>query len=137
MASPMSFASTCAAPVERTVSSTRWASTARSESVTGRPWHALRTPLMIFSRLNGTTTPLRLMTFRLAVSVVLKRRPHSGHWRRRLMATPSSEVRESTTRESGYLQYGQYMVRRVYRSIGARKVRRAVLGRFWAALQDG
>ena len=43
---------------------------ARSASVTGRPWQALRTPDTIFSRLNGSTTPLRLMTLRLAVSVV-------------------------------------------------------------------
>jgi hypothetical protein len=61
----------------------------------------LRTPLTIFSRLNGSTTPLRLMTLRLAVSVVLNRRPHSGHWRRRRIARPSSLVRESITRESG------------------------------------
>ena len=28
---------------------------------------------------DGSTTPLRLITVRLAVSVVLNRRPHSGH----------------------------------------------------------
>ena len=97
----MSFASICDAPVERMVSSTFCASTARSESVTGRPWQALRTPETIFSRLNGSATPLRLITLRLAVSVVENRRPHSGHCRRRRMESPSSLVRESMTRESG------------------------------------
>ena len=41
----------------RMVSSTRWASTARSSSLTGRPWHALRTPAMTLVRLNGSETP--------------------------------------------------------------------------------
>src|SRR5215204_6131905 len=50
----MSFASICEAPVERMVSSTFCASTARSESVTGRPWHAFFTPSTTFSRLNGS-----------------------------------------------------------------------------------
>jgi hypothetical protein len=36
-------------------------------------------------------------------------RPHSGHWRRRRMAEPSSAMRLSTTRESGLRQNGQYM----------------------------
>ena len=66
-------------PVWRTDSSTFCASTARSPSVTGRPWQALRTPDMTFSRLNGSMTPERLMTFRLAVSIVENRPPHSGH----------------------------------------------------------
>ena len=77
--------------------------------MTGRPWHALRTPDMTFSRLNGSITPDRLMTFRLAVSIVEKRPPHSGHWRRRRMLRPSSLVRESMTRESGWRQNGQCM----------------------------
>ena len=47
--------------------------------MTGRPWHALRTPDITFSRLNGSITPDRLMTLRLAVSMVEKRPPHSGH----------------------------------------------------------
>jgi hypothetical protein len=55
---------------------------------------------MIFARLKASVAPDRLTTVRLAVSRVLKRRPHSGHWRRRLMAVPSSVLRESTTRES-------------------------------------
>ena len=107
----MSFASIWDTPVARMASSTRCASWARSESVTGRPWHALRTPEMIFSRLNGSATPLRLITLRLAVSVVLNRRPHSGHCRRRRIARPSSLVRESMTRLSGCRQNGQNMVR--------------------------
>src|SRR6185312_970124 len=84
----------------------------------GRPWHALRTPSTIFSRLNGSATPLRLITRRLAVSVVEKRRPHSGHCRRRRMESPSSLFRESMTRESGWRQKGQNMLR-FYRSAGA------------------
>src|SRR5699024_8316666 len=89
------------------VSSTRWASSARSSSLTGRPWHALRTPLTTFSRLNGSVAPDRLTTERLAVSTVVKRRLHWGHWRRRRIDDPSSEVRESTTRESPWRQKGQ------------------------------
>jgi hypothetical protein len=54
--------------------------------------------------------PLRLITLRLAVSVVLNRRPHCGHCRLRRIARPSSLVRESMTRESGYRQKGQNMV---------------------------
>ena len=79
----------------------RWcASSASSSSVTGRPWQALRTPATTLSRLNGSAAPERLTTVRLAVSTVVNRRPHSGHWRRRRMAVPSSVARESTTRES-------------------------------------
>jgi hypothetical protein len=55
-----------------------------------------------------------LTTLRVAVSVVLNRRPHSGHCRRRRIESPSSLVRESTTRESGYLQNGQNMVGQAY-----------------------
>jgi hypothetical protein len=40
------------------------------------------------------------MTVRLAVSTVVKRRPHSGHCRRRRIDVPSSAALESTTRES-------------------------------------
>ncbi len=76
--------------------------------MTGRPWQALRTPLMTLLRLNGSPTPERLMTVRLVVSTVVKRRPHSGHCRRRRMAEPSSAMRLSTTRESGLRQNGQY-----------------------------
>jgi len=68
----------------------------------------LRTPLRIFSRLNGSVTPDRLVTARLAVSRVENLRPHDGHCRRRLMLEPSSVVRESTTLESENRQNGQY-----------------------------
>ena len=60
MVRPISYASSSALPVLRTISSTRWASRARSSSETGRPWHALRTPLTIFSRLNGSEAPDRV-----------------------------------------------------------------------------
>src|SRR5450830_570662 len=43
----------------------------------------------------------------LAVSIVVKRRLHAGHCRRRRIVAPSSEVRESTTRESPCRQKGQ------------------------------
>ncbi len=110
MARPISCASISAAPVARIGSSTRWASSARSSSPTGRPWHALRTPDTILDRLNGSDTPDRLTTVRLAVSTVLNRRPHCGHCRRRRIAVPSSALRESTTRESAFRQNGQFTV---------------------------
>src|ERR1700710_203947 len=47
------------------------------------------------------------MTARVASSTVVKRRPHSWQLRRRRMTWPSSCSRESTTRESGWRQYGQ------------------------------
>src|SRR5712691_3113946 len=78
-------------------------------SVTGRPWHARRTPRTILSRLNGSVAPLRLATIRITVSWVVNRRPHSWHDRRRRIAAPSSAVRLSITRLSEYRQYGQYM----------------------------
>ena len=118
----MSFASICAAPVARIDSSTRWASTARSVSVTGRPWHAFLTPATIFSRENDSTTPFRLMTLRLAVSVVLNRRPHSGHCLRRRIASPSSLVRESITRVSGWRQNGQNIVAQEYSALAGHSV---------------
>jgi len=62
--------------------------------------------LITFWRLNGSVTPLRLMTATMACSTVVKRRPHSWQLRRRRMAWPSSCSRESTTRESGWRQYG-------------------------------
>ncbi|GDY57179.1 hypothetical protein SVIO_078020 [Streptomyces violaceusniger] len=77
--------------------------------MTGRPWHALRTPEMTLSRLKGSVTPLRLITMSDAVSTVVKRREQSGHWRRLRIEQPSSVVRLSTTRLSGCLQKGQCM----------------------------
>ena len=74
-----------------------------------RPWQARRTPLITFSRLNGSVTPLRLTTANTAVSTVVNRLPHSGQDRRRRMAAPSSVSRESTTRESAWRQNGQCM----------------------------
>src|SRR3954454_12391275 len=78
-----------------------------ASSSTGRPWQALRTPLMILVRLNGSVTPLRLTTARTASSTVVNRLPYSGHERRRRISWPSSASRESTTRESACRQYGQ------------------------------
>src|SRR6185503_14403186 len=49
----------------------------------------------------------RLVTARLAVSTVVKRRPHSGHCRRRRIEAPSSVARLSTTRLSVWRQNGQ------------------------------
>jgi uncharacterized Ntn-hydrolase superfamily protein len=63
--------------------------------------------LMIFSRLNGSVAPERFTTDRLAVSTVVNRRLQAGHWRRRRIDKPSSDVRESTTRESACRQKGQ------------------------------
>ena len=78
--------------------------------MTGRPWQALRTPTRTLARLNGSVAPERLTTLRLAVSTVVKRRLHSGHWRRRRMLEPSSVVRLSMTRESVWRQNGQCTV---------------------------
>ena len=75
---------------------------------TGRPWQALRTPVMILARLNGSLAPDRFTPVRLAVSRVLNRRPHSGHCRRRRMAAPAAVLREPTTRESAWRQKGQF-----------------------------
>src|SRR6185437_15182413 len=71
-------------------------------------WQARRTPRTIFSLLNGSVTPLRFATIRITVSCVVNLRPHSGQDRRRRIAAPSSAVRLSMTRLSGYRQYGQY-----------------------------
>ena len=97
---PTSWASISALPWERMLSSTRWARRASWSSVTGRPWQALRTPASTLARLKGSAAPDRFVTVRLALSRVVKRRLHSGHWRRRRMALPSSVVRLSMTRES-------------------------------------
>jgi hypothetical protein len=63
---------------------------------------------MILSRVNGSVTPLRLATIKMTVSWVVNRRPHSGHDLRRRIAAPSSAVRLSMTRLSGWRQKGQY-----------------------------
>src|SRR5687768_17912385 len=91
-------------------SSTRAASRASASSSTGRPWHALRTPLTTLARLNGSVTPQRFTTDKDISSTVVKRRPHSGHERRRRMASPSLVSRLSTTRLSGWRQNGQRTV---------------------------
>src|SRR3954447_19911688 len=110
MASPTSWVVSSALPVARTASSTRWPSCASASSVTGLPWHALRTPLMTLVRLKGSVTPDRLTTMSEHVSTVVKRREQSGHWRRLRIDVPSSVVRLSTTRLSGCLQKGQCMI---------------------------
>ena len=65
------------------------------------------------ARLNGSVTPLRLTTVSVTVSAVVKRLPHSGHWRRRRIEVPSSLARESTTRESWWRQNGQCILTRL------------------------
>src|SRR5215813_5280200 len=107
IASPTSCEDTSAQPRERISPSTCWASMASWSSVTGLPWQARRTPLTILSRVNGSVVPLRLPTIRITVSWVVNLRPHEGHARRRRIAVPSSPVRLSMTRLSGFLQYGQ------------------------------
>src|SRR6266540_3807907 len=67
-----------------------------ASSSTGRPWHALRTPAMIFARLNGSVTPLRLTTASTASSTVVNRRPHSGQCRRRRISSTGSASRVSS-----------------------------------------
>src|SRR5882757_9027067 len=106
MARPTSWLGISAQPVARIDSSTRWASWASASSSTGRPWQARLTPLMTFSRLNGSVTPERLTTASTASSTVVNRRLQCEHDRRRRMAWPSSTSRESTTRESELRQNG-------------------------------
>ena len=50
---------------------------ARSSLVTGRPWHAFRTPLITLERSNGSATPERLTTVRAVVSMVVNRLPQA------------------------------------------------------------
>ena len=96
------------AALARTASSTRWPSRARSSSVTGRPWQALRTPASTLSRLNGSVAPERLTTVRLrglgGGEPAAARRGTGGAGGSRV---PSSVVRQSTTRLSGWRQNGQ------------------------------
>src|SRR5699024_8609089 len=82
------------------VSSTSCASLAKSSLSTGRPWQALRTPLITLARLNGSATPERLITLSEVVSNVVNRLSNDRHSRRRRIAEPSSSERESTTQES-------------------------------------
>src|SRR3954451_3142276 len=86
---------------------------------------------MIFVRLKGSVTPLRLTTARTASSTVVKRLPHSGHERRRRISAPSSASRESTTRESAWRQYGQRT------SISFRSVLPRRIGHAEARRRDG
>src|SRR5450756_473024 len=103
----MSSALISAWPHALNESSTCWPSRARSSSVTGRPLQAFRTPAMTLSRAKGSTTPERLTTTSCVCSTVVNRRSQDGHCLRRRMLAPSSETRESRTRESVCLQYGQ------------------------------
>ena len=109
MARPTSSELTSARPAARTFSSTRWASNASASSSTGRPWHALRTPAITFSRPNGSVAPLRLTTSSVAASRVVNRRPQEPQERRRRIAAPPSASRLSTTRLSEVWQNGQRM----------------------------
>ena len=97
-------AGTSAWPDARIASSTCWPSRASCCSLTGRPLQALRTPLITFSRENGSTTPERFSTTSCICSRVVKRRAQALHSRRRRIEDPSSATRESSTRESGCRQ---------------------------------
>src|SRR5699024_2563493 len=96
----------------RMVSSTSCASFAKSSLSTGRPWQALRTPLTTLARSNASATPERLITLNDVVSNVVNRLSHERHSRLRRIADPSSNERESTTRDSSCRQNGQCMVGR-------------------------
>src|SRR5699024_3091001 len=86
------------------------ASLAKSSLSTGRPWQALRTPLITLARLNGSATPERLITLSEVVSNVVNRLSHDRHSRRRRIAEPSSSERESTTPDSSCRQDGHFIV---------------------------
>ena len=60
--------------------------------------------MITLARLNGSVTPLRLITASVASSTVVNRRPQAWQDRRRRMTWPSSTSRESTTRESAWRQ---------------------------------
>jgi hypothetical protein len=111
MARPTSWAGSSAWPLHRSASSTSWPRRASWSSVTGRPLHALRTPLIALSRLNGSVAPERLLTINCICSTVEKRRSQAGQARRRRIALPSSATRESSTRVSVLRQCGQCMTR--------------------------
>ena len=55
----------------------------RTQAQFVRFMQARRTPFTTFCRLNGSVTPLRLITASVASSSVVNRRPHSGQDRRR------------------------------------------------------
>jgi hypothetical protein len=62
--------------------------------------HALRAPSITFCRLKASVAPERFTTVNCIASIVVKRLPHSGQERRRLIEAPSSATRESSTRVS-------------------------------------
>ncbi len=107
MASPISFAWTWELPWLRMLSSTSWAKSFNASSETSRPWQARRTPVITLSRLNGSESPFRLITVKIAFSTVVKRPVQEVHSRRRRMDAPESMIRESITREESLWQKGQ------------------------------
>src|SRR5262245_19672358 len=107
MARPTSCDGTSAAPSLRRLSSTVWPRQARSSSETGRPLQAFRTPAIALSRLNGSVAPERLSTVSCISSTVVNRFSQLSQRRRRRIAVPSSETRESRTLVSVCRQYGQ------------------------------
>ena len=72
-----------------------------SSSLTGRPWHAFRTPATTLLREKGSITPERLTTWKDEVSSVVNRFLQDVHSLRLRIEAPSSAIRVSTTRESG------------------------------------
>ena len=79
------------------------ASASASPAPTGRALTAAWMPEITLERSNGSRSPDRLSTVNPADSArsnVVNRVPHARHSRRRRMATPSSDWRESTTFES-------------------------------------
>ena len=109
MASPTSSLGTSARPSARRSSSTCCASRATASASTGRPWQALLTPLITFAREKGSTTPERLQMLTWVDSEVLNLFPQAAHSLRRRTAHPSSDGRESTTRDNESWQNGHLM----------------------------
>jgi hypothetical protein len=65
---------------------------------------AFRTPLIAFSRVNGSVAPDRLSTVSCISSTVVNRFAQAEQVRRRRIDPPSSATRESRTRVSVFRQ---------------------------------
>ena len=108
-ARPMRVDST-SPPRRRRLSSTPVARASTCSAVTGRFLAAAFTPATTLSRSKGWRSPVLLTTISGASSTrskVVNRCPQVRHSRRRRMAVPSSDARESTTLSSGAEQSGQ------------------------------
>ena len=97
-------------PSNRSSSAIDAAACSMTSSSIGRPLAAAAMPSVIFACSNGTRSPDRFRTIKgtnSSRSKVVNRAPQARHSRRRRMASPSSDCRESTTLSSRWAQAGQ------------------------------